>query len=679
MAKSASVKINGRACPIMGEANILELARKNGIDIPSFCYHSELSVYGACRMCLVDIEGMGLQAACSTAPRDGMVIETMTEKAQSVRRTILELLLANHDRECTTCDRNGSCKLQKLAYQLGVDKIRFGTDELLKQVDLDSPSIVRNPNKCILCGDCVRMCREVSGIGVLEFMHRGPKTSVEPAFGKKLTEVECVNCGQCIAVCPTGALTSKSCTAAVWKALHDGSLTVVAQIAPAVRVAIGEEFGLPPGEVTTGKIAAALRLLGFDYVFDTVFTADLTSVEETHEFVGRLTRAEHLPHLTSCCPGWVKFCEQFHSDMIPNLSTCRSPQQMFGSVIKRYWAESLGKKRGEICVVSIMPCTAKKYEAAREEFSEDGTPDVDYVLTTVELARMIKEAGIVFDEIEPESLDVPLGLGTGAGVIYGVTGGVAEAVLRMAYSTITGGKIGQLEYHEVRGFEGVKQATVDISGNEVRLVVVSGLANAEKVLAQVKAGSLSCHIIEVMACPGGCIGGGGQPYPNDTRARVRRGKGLYTLDRQVQLRHPSENIYVRMLYDRWLGEPGSEAAHHALHTRYSPRRRITGEIIEGIMKAQCERPVSIAVCVGTGCYARGSYEVLGKIGDLARVHGMERLIDIKATFCLERCADGVSIKVGNEVVTGVKPQNVEAFFRTKIIPESRLAQEKAVD
>ncbi len=669
MAGAPSVKINGRACKIDGETNILELARKQGIDIPSFCYHSELSVYGACRMCLVDVEGMGLVAACSTVPRDGMVIETMTEKAQAVRKTILELLLANHDRECTACDKNGSCKLQKLAYQLGVDRVRFGTPELMAQVDLDGPAIVRNPNRCILCGDCVRMCREIQGIGVLDFTHRGPKTSVEPAFGKKLTEVECVNCGQCIAVCPTGALTAKSQVTGVWGALHDETKTVVVQIAPAVRVAIGEEFGLGAGEVATGKIAAAMRLMGFDYVFDTTFAADLTSVEETHEFVQRLTAGQKLPHLTSCCPGWVKYCEQFYPGMLKNLSTCRSPQQMFGSMAKHYFASSINKKASDLTVVSVMPCTAKKFEAERPEFADKDQKDVDFVLTTVELARMIKESGILFDEIEPEAMDVPLGLGTGAGVIYGVTGGVAEAVLRTAYSMLSGGKIDHLEYQEVRGMEGVKTAEIEILGNKVKLAVVSGLANAKRVLDAVNAGEMTCHIIEVMACPGGCVGGGGQPYPNDTRVRARRGKGLYTLDRQMQLRHPTENVYVKMLYDKWLGEPGSEVAHRALHTTYYPRRRISGEVIEGIMKAQCDAPVRVSVCVGTGCYTRGSYEVLARIRELAEAYGLEGSVEVTATFCLERCSEGVSVRVGDQIVTGINPDNVEELFKHKVLAQ----------
>ncbi len=445
------VNIDGRDIPLEGEKSLLDVIRKAGIEIPTFCYVSELSVYGACRMCTVEIEGRGLQTSCSTPPEPGLKIKTNTETVRQIRRVALELILANHERECTTCGKSTNCKLQDLSKKLGVEKIRFRS--VLKPVPVDesNPSIVRNPNKCILCGDCVRMCQEVQGIGAIDFAHRGHHVVVQPAFGKGLQDVQCVYCGQCARVCPTGALTPKSEVDVVWKSLQDNKKTVVVQIAPAVRVALGEAFGYQPGEVTTGQIVAALKIMGFKKVFDTCFSADLTILEEGNEFIKRLTNDLPLPMFTSCCPAWVKYVEQHHPELIPNLSTCKSPQQMFGSVAKDIFAPEMGVRKEDMVVVSIMPCTAKKFEAKRPEFSNNGMADVDHVITTQELAQMINEYGIQFRNLKPESLDMPMGFKTGAGVIFGNTGGVMEAALRYVYEKVEGKTLDNPDFHEVRG------------------------------------------------------------------------------------------------------------------------------------------------------------------------------------------------------------------------------------
>lgn len=663
----AQVTIDGQKVELDGEKNILEVVRKAGIDLPTFCYFSELSVYGACRMCTVEVEKMGLVAACSTPPADGMVIHTNTERTQRLRRMVIELLLANHHRDCTTCEKNGACKLQDLAYKLGVRKVRFGQRDVELPLDESNPSIVRDPNKCILCGDCVRVCSEIQGIGVLDFAGRGSEAVVTPAFGKKLSEVDCVYCGQCVAVCPTGALTAKSEVERVWKALHDPSKTVIVQVAPAVRVALGEAFGQDPGEIVTGKIVAALRKVGFDKVFDTVFGADLTAVEECDEFLERLKRNEHLPQFTSCCPGWVKFAEQYYPDLLDHVSTCKSPQQMFGTVAKRFYSKELGVAPEDLFVVSVMPCTAKKFEAKRPEFVRDGTPDVDAVITTNELALLFKQSGIVFEELEEEAFDQPLGLTSGAGVIFGVTGGVAEAVLRAAAGAL-GLHLGRVDFQEVRGFEGIREAVVDLGGTEVRLAIAHGLANARKLVEAVRRKEANYHLIEIMACPGGCVGGGGQPYPNDTRARQARGRGLYRNDRTMQFRSPDENLAVVRLYEKHLGGRGSALAHEYLHTTYGPRRRIAGEVA---MNGRHEKALDVAVCVGTGCYLKGSYDVLKKFCELADREDMAGRVNLSATFCLEHCDAGVSIKVGDQILTGVNKDNAEEVFEREVASRVR--------
>ena len=457
MKQDGFVTIDAREVLIENEQNLLELVRKARIDLPTFCYHSELSVYGACRLCMVDVAGMGLVPACSTPPTEGMVVKTNTEEIRKMRKIIVELLLANHSQNCPTCQKSTTCQLQALARRLGITKVRF--KQQMKEMPLDesSPSLVRDPNKCVLCGDCVRICSEVQSVGAIDFAHRGAQTVVVPSFGKNLDDVECINCGQCARICPTGALTPKSEVEDVWKVINDPEKIVVAQVAPAVRVAIGEMFGLEPGVTTTGQIAAALKAIGFDRVFDTSFTADLTVLEESNEFIRRIENNDRIPQFTSCCPAWVKFVEQYYPEYINHLSSCRSPQQMFGALTKEYLAGTLGLKKDNVIVVSIMPCTAKKFEAQRPEFVHDGIKDVDFVLTTQELGRMIEEAGLHFKELGPESFHLPFGFKTGAGVIFGNSGGVSEAVLRYVTEKLTGQKRDTYEFMNVRGDDGLRE------------------------------------------------------------------------------------------------------------------------------------------------------------------------------------------------------------------------------
>lgn len=541
--------IDGQRVEFSDEKNLLEVVRKCGIDLPTFCYHSELSVYGACRMCMVEDKWGGTIASCSTPPKDGMEIYTNTAKLKKHRKMIIELILSNHDRDCTVCEKNGRCKLQELAIRFGVKQVRFEEEKKDLFVDDSSVSIVRNPNKCILCGDCVRMCEEVQGVGVLGFAYRGAKIRVTTAFNKTLNKVECVNCGQCRTVCPTGALVIKKDIDRAWKVLHDQNKRVIAQIAPAVRVAIGEEFGLKAGEVTMGKIVAALRKMGFDQIYDTALAADLTVIEESEEFMKHLGSGRRFPLFTSCCPAWVKYAEQKYPELTPNISSCRSPQQMFGVVIKEQFRHLKETEAKENVVVAIMPCTAKKYEAVRPENFNNGKYDVDMVITTQELAMMIKEQGIMFNELEDEALDMPFGLASGAGVIFGVSGGVAEAVLRHCYINKTATGLKDLAFIGVRGMDGVKEAEVDLNGTTVRIAVVHGLKNVDNLLKSIKNGEKAYDFVEVMACPGGCIGGGGQPIPQTLNDRKQRAKGIYRADNASAIKRSEENPAIVALYN----------------------------------------------------------------------------------------------------------------------------------
>ena len=566
-----TLTIDGIDVTIAGERNLLELIRKADIELPTFCYHSDLSVYGACRLCIVDIEGRGIQGACSTPPEPGLKVRTQTQEIREIRKIAIELLLANHDQQCPTCLKSTSCQLKAVARQLGVDRVRFRRVHEPRPIDTSSVSLVRDPNKCILCGDCVRFCAEVQSVGAIDFAFRGHEAAVLPAFGQGLGESECINCGQCAAVCTTGALTPRPEIEEVWRALNDRSKFVVAQVAPAVRVALGEEFGLAPGTATSGQMVAALKRLGFDRVYDTSFAADLTVIEESNEFLKRKAKGEKLPQFTSCCPGWVKFAEQYFPDLLPNLSSCKSPQQMLGALCKETLPAECGFTRENIVVVSIMPCTAKKFEAKRPELAHEGRPDVDHVLTTQELARMIGETGMRYEKLRPESYDMPMGFKTGAGVIFGNSGGVSEAVLRYAAEKISGEKLRSPDFHAVRGEDGLRLATIEIDGTVLKLAVVHGLKNARTLADKVRRGKSDLDLIEVMACPGGCIGGAGQPVSRQRDVRRLRTRGIYDVDKNLDLHKSQENHFVTEVYSRHLGEIGGRQAHHLLHTCYVPR------------------------------------------------------------------------------------------------------------
>lgn len=555
--------INNRKVAFDDEKNVLSVIRKSGINLPTFCYHSELSTYGACRMCVVEDDRGKIFASCSEVPRDGMVIYTNTPRLQHHRKMILELLLSSHCRDCTTCKKNGVCTLQNLAKQLGVSYIRFENNKPVLPLDESSDCIVRDPNKCILCGDCVRTCDEIQGLGILDFAYRGSKMQVMPAFNRTLSETDCVGCGQCRVVCPTGAITIKQNIHPVWLALADKNVRVVVQIAPAVRVAVGDKFGIPKGENALGQLVAALRRMGFDEIYDTNFGADLTVMEEAKEFVERLEAGENLPLFTSCCPAWVKFCENKYPEFRKNISTCRSPQEMFGALIKEE-ARLNKEDTRKTMVISIMPCTAKKAEILRPEHYTDGEQNVDLVLTTTEITRMIKEAGIDLAQMPSEALDMPFGLSSGAGAIFGVTGGVTEAVLRRLIDSSAVEDLEKISFTGIRGTEGVKEAVVDFHGRELRLGVVNGLRNADELLKKIKAGEEHFDFVEVMACKRGCMAGGGQPVPIGPRTKAARFEGIYKIDNAAQIKRSNENPIIQNLYNGFL--KGRE--HKLLHNEW---------------------------------------------------------------------------------------------------------------
>ena len=553
--------IDGRTVEFTDEPNVLAVIRKADIDIPTLCYHSELSVYGACRLCTVENERGKTFASCSELPRDGMIVYTNTPRLMKYRKLILELLLAAHCRDCTTCIKSGECQLQSLAHRMGVGNIRFENTKEQHPLDFSSPSIVRDPNKCILCGACVRMCDNVQSVNAIDFAYRGTRALVTPAFNKKIAETDCVNCGQCRVVCPTGAISIHTNTDAIWDLLSDKNTKVVAQIAPAVRVAVGDRFGLPKGENVMGKLVNVLHRLGFDEVYDTSYGADLTVIEESEELMNRLEAGENLPLFTSCCPAWVKFCEERYPDLAKNLSTCRSPQQMFGAVVREYYKdpEKSGGKR--IVSVSIMPCTAKKEEILRPESSTNGKQDIDYVLTTTELIGMIRKAGIRFENLEIEATDMPFGIGSGAGVIFGVTGGVTEAVLRRLREGHNRVEMEKIKFSGVRGEEGLKEVEFDYNGRTIRAAVVSGLGNANSLMKRIQKGEAQYDFVEVMACRRGCIMGGGQPVPVDPESRIARSKGIYDTDINTQIKKSNENPLVQSLYDGLLKGKTHELLH----------------------------------------------------------------------------------------------------------------------
>lgn len=557
--------IDGRKVEFTDEQNILSIIRKAGIDVPTLCYHSELSTFGACRLCTCEDNRGRMFATCSEEPRDGMEIFTNTEKLRKYRKMIIELLLAAHCRDCTTCVKSNDCNLQTLAKRFGVMEVRFDNYKEERPLDFSSPSIVRDPNKCILCGNCVRVCSELQGVGALGFAHRGSDAMVMPAFDREIATTDCVNCGQCRVYCPTGAISIHHNRGEVWDAIADPNVRVVAQVAPAVRVAVGDAFGLPKGESVMGKIVNVLHRMGFDEVYDTTFSADLTIMEETAEFLDRVANGGKLPLLTSCCPAWVKFVGDQFPDFVDNISTCRSPQGMLSAVVKEYYRDPANNADGKKTVmVSIMPCTAKKMEAKRPNSFTDGEQDTDIVLTTTELIDMIKTTGIDFAELEAESADIPFGLGSGGGVIFGVTGGVTEAVIRRLATDHNKATMDSIAASGVRQNDTddfIREFTVPYNGIDVKICVASGLANARKVMEQVRSGEKEYHLIEIMACRRGCIMGGGQPRLANDKMKAARAAGIYDADNMSVIKKSDENPTILTLYDGFL--KGKE--HHLLH------------------------------------------------------------------------------------------------------------------
>ena len=557
--------IDGIRADFDEEKNILQVINSVGIHVPTLCYYSDLSIYGACRMCMVEDERGNLIASCSTPPKDRMVIKTNTPRLQHHRKMILELLLAAHCRDCTVCEKNQTCRLQELASRLGLTDVRFPNTKKPQPIDDSSPSIVRDPSKCILCGDCVRVCNEVQHVGAIDFAERGSEAIVTPAFGKKIADTNCVNCGQCAAVCPTAAIRIQTCTDKVWRELYNPKKRVVAQVAPAVRVALGEAFGLQPGEDSIGKIFTAIRMLGFDAVFDTCVGADLTIMEEAKELAEKLESGDQsFPLFTSCCPAWIRYAEKHHPEMLPYISTCKSPMEMFGTVLREHYRKADEEEGRQTVSVAIMPCVAKKMEAGREEFIRDGMPDVDYVVTTKELIRMIRESGIQFDQIDPEAPDMPFSISSGAGMIFGVTGGVTEAALRRLVSEKSTQTLRDIKFSGIRGMEGIKAAEMELDGRTVRIGVVSGLGNADVLIEKLKNKEEHFDFVEVMACPYGCIAGAGQPFCHKVDKKERL-MGMYKSDNSAPIRRSEENPVIQNLYHGGLLDG---RAHELLHVHY---------------------------------------------------------------------------------------------------------------
>lgn len=584
MNKKINLTIDNQKITVDEGTTILQAAKTAGIDIPTLCFLKDINEVGDCRMCIVEVEGRkGFATSCIEKVQEGMIVHTHTPNVLEARRVILDLIISNHDKECLTCTRSGNCELQALAVKFNVLQVEFPGEKSKHKIDDASPSIVRDFNKCILCRRCVATCKNVQGIGAIDCINRGFDSCISTVGDNSLNDVNCTFCGQCIEACPTGALHEKENIKDVWAKLKDPDTYVIVQTAPSIRVALGEEFGTTIGTNVAGKMVTALKRLGFDKVFDTNTGADFTIMEEANEFVERFQKSEDLPMITSCCPAWVKFAETYYPEQLDYLSSCKSPHQMFGAILKSYYAKKEKINPEKICVVSVMPCIAKKYESSRPEMKVEGLKDVDYVITTRELSRMIKQANIEFTQLEDTLFDNPMGEASGAGAIFGTTGGVMEAALRTAQDTITGKELKEIDFKEVRGDKGIKKATVNINGKDIKVVAVSGLKNAKTIMDEIKSGKADYHFVEIMACPGGCIMGGGQPIKNsktlsEVNVKKLRGEALYSIDEKSIIRKSHENPIIKTIYEEYLAEPGSYRAHKLLHTNYTKKLKYKDSI-----------------------------------------------------------------------------------------------------